>query len=111
MQSKAAATSIMDALAREYPAVTFRSTEPGAVKTPMTSGAGMPGWLVPLRNLFFATPEKGARRVYDALNASGPDYPSGIFVQGGKPRALPGDAGAPDVQEALLAWCRDATGV
>ncbi|MEM7342114.1 MAG: SDR family NAD(P)-dependent oxidoreductase [Actinomycetota bacterium] len=111
VQSKLAATAIMDAFAREYPEVTFRSTEPGAVKTPMTSGDGMPGWLVPLRNLFFASPEKGARKVYDAINATGAAFPSGVYVQGGKPKALPADAGDPAVQDALLAWCREATGV
>ncbi|MEM7271984.1 MAG: SDR family NAD(P)-dependent oxidoreductase [Actinomycetota bacterium] len=111
VQSKLAATAIMDAFAREYPGTTFRSVEPGAVKTAMTSGAGMPKWLVPIRNLVFATPEKGAQKLYDAINATGPDYPNGTYVQSGKPRALPADAGDPAVQDALLAWCETVTGV
>ncbi|MEM9596431.1 MAG: SDR family NAD(P)-dependent oxidoreductase [Acidobacteriota bacterium] len=111
VQSKLAATAIMDAFAREYPAITFRSTEPGAVKTSMTRGDGMPRWLVPIRNLFFASPEKGARRIFDSVNAPRADYPSGAYVQGGKRRALPADAGDPAVQKALLAWCQEITGV
>ncbi|MEM9745924.1 MAG: SDR family NAD(P)-dependent oxidoreductase [Actinomycetota bacterium] len=111
VQSKTAATAIMSAFAREYPGVTFRSVEPGAVKTPMTSGDGMPGWLVPLRNLFFSTPEKGAKKVYDAINATGPAFPNGTYVQGGKPRELPSVASDPAVQDALLAWGREMTGV
>ncbi|MEM9564502.1 MAG: SDR family NAD(P)-dependent oxidoreductase [Actinomycetota bacterium] len=111
VQSKLAATTIMNAFARQYPATTFRSVEPGAVKTPMTSGDGMPRWLVPIRNLVFASPEKGAGKLYDAINATGPDYPNGTYVQGGKPRPLPADAGDPAVQDALLAWCNEVTGV
>lgn len=111
VQSKLAATAIMSAFARDYPSITFRSVEPGAVKTPMTSGEGMPRWLVPVRNLFFASPEKGARRLYDALNATGAGLANGAFVLNGKPRPVPGDAADPSVQDALLSWCRDVTGV
>ncbi len=111
VQSKLAATAIMNAFAHQYPAITFRSVEPGAVKTPMTRGAGMPRWLVPIRNLFFASPEKGARKVYDGIGATGPDYPNGTYVQGGKPRPLPAGASDPAVEDALLAWCRETTGV
>ncbi|MEM8902384.1 MAG: SDR family NAD(P)-dependent oxidoreductase [Actinomycetota bacterium] len=107
VQSKLAASALMPALAREYPEVTFRSAEPGAVKTPMTSGDGMPGWLVPIRNLFFSTPEKGAERIYEALDA---EAPNGSYMRKGKPRAVPGDAGSQAVQEALVEWCRATTG-
>ncbi|MEM7325077.1 MAG: SDR family NAD(P)-dependent oxidoreductase [Actinomycetota bacterium] len=111
VQSKLAATAIMDAFARQYPAVTFRSVEPGAVKTPMTSGDGMPRWLVPVRNLFFATPEKGAKRLHDAIAETDAAWPNGAYVKSGKVRPLPGDSGDPAVQEALLAWCKEMTGV
>ncbi|MEM8925665.1 MAG: SDR family NAD(P)-dependent oxidoreductase [Actinomycetota bacterium] len=111
VQSKLAATTIMHAFARQYPTTTFRSVEPGAVKTAMTSGDGMPRWLVPIRNLVFSSPEKGARRLYDAINATGDAYPNGTYIQSGKPRPLPANAGDPAVQDALLAWCREATGI
>ena len=107
VHSKLAATAVMSAFAHEYPEVTFLSTEPGAVKTPMTSGGGMPRWLVPIRNLFFTTPEKGGRRVYDSIEG---EYPSGAFVQGGKQRPLPANSADPAVQEALLRWCQQTTG-
>ena len=32
----------------------------------MTAGSGMPGILKPLRNIMFATPDKGAGLLYDA---------------------------------------------
>ena len=108
VQSKLAATALMAAFAREYPHVTFRSAEPGAVKTQMTSGDGMPGWLVPIRNVLFSTPEKGAQRIYDALDAAAPN---GAYMRKGKPRSLPGDAGDEAIQTDLLAWCRAATGL
>ncbi|MEO1056189.1 MAG: SDR family NAD(P)-dependent oxidoreductase [Actinomycetota bacterium] len=108
VQSKLAATAIMNAFASEYPDVTFRSVEPGAVKTPMTSGDGMPRWLVPIRNLFFATPEKGAQKLYGAING---DYPNGSYVQRGSARPLPARIDDPAVQADVLGWCRELTGV
>ncbi|MEM9513330.1 MAG: SDR family NAD(P)-dependent oxidoreductase [Actinomycetota bacterium] len=108
VQSKLAATAIMNAFASEYPDVGFRSVEPGAVKTPMTSGDGMPRWLVPIRNLAFASPEKGAQKLYDAING---DYPNGSYVQRGAARPLPAGIDDPSVQADVLAWCRDLTGV
>ncbi|MEM1180127.1 MAG: SDR family NAD(P)-dependent oxidoreductase [Acidobacteriota bacterium] len=108
VQSKLAAAAVMDALARQYPEVTFRSTEPGAVKTAMTGGDGMPRWLIPIRNLFFATPEKGAQRLYDAIEG---DFRSGAYVEGRKPRPLPGNSTDPAVQKALLDWCQEVTGL
>ncbi len=110
-QSKLAAAALMSAFANEYPATMFRSGEPGAVKTPMTSGEGMPKLLVPIRNLMFSTPDKGAARLHDA--ATNPKYstPNGAFVLKGKIKPLPGGAGDLAVQAALLAWCRDVTGI
>ncbi|MEM7143226.1 MAG: SDR family NAD(P)-dependent oxidoreductase [Actinomycetota bacterium] len=108
VQSKLAATAVMNAFAHEDPASTYLSIEPGAVKTPMTSGDGMPRWLVPIRNLFFSTPEKGAAKIYDAI---GGDHPSGAYIQRGKPHAFPADIDDPGVHASVLAWCRDHTGV
>lgn len=107
--SKLAATAMMNAFAREYPASTFLSVEPGAVKTPMTSGDGMPRWLVPIRNLLFTTPAKAGQKLLDTINAAG--YPNGAYVKGGKPRALPANASDPTVQKALLDWCQEMTGL
>ncbi len=63
--------------------IEIRSVNPGANKTKMTAGPGMPKWLIPLRNLFFSHPSVGAARVYDV--ALGPwRGKTGVFVDGGK---------------------------
>lgn len=63
--------------------IEIRSVNPGANKTKMTAGEGMPKWLLPIRNLFFAHPSVGAGRLYDV--AVGPwRGQTGIFVDGGK---------------------------
>lgn len=111
VHSKLATAALMDAFSREYPSTTWRSPEPGAVKTPMTAGDGMPRWLVPIRNLFFSSPEKAALRIRSAANSPDLNGRNGIFVQNGKARPLPSNAGDPAVQADLLSWCREVTGV
>lgn len=82
--------------------ITIRSVNPGATKTKMTIGPGMPKWILPLRNLFFAEPAVGAARLYDA--AFGPwQGQSGIFINGGKARRLPFAEQAPRILEAVHA--------
>ena len=110
-QSKLAASTLMAAFAPQYPDTTFRSGEPGAVKTKMTTGDAMPKLLVPARNLFFSTPAKAAARVHDAATNTDFDTVDGAFIQKGKVKALPASATDPDVQQALLHWCREVTGV
>ncbi len=109
--SKLAAAALMDAFAQEYPDTIFVSVEPGAVKTEMTSGEGMPRLLVPVRNLFFSSPEKAARRIYDGAVDPGLAGHSGAFTKKGKIREVPAAAADPAVQAELLAWCRETTGV
>ncbi|MFK8023262.1 MAG: SDR family NAD(P)-dependent oxidoreductase [Ilumatobacter sp.] len=110
VHSKLAGAALLDAFSREYPATTFRSVEPGAVKSEMTAGAGMPRWLMPIRNLFFSAPEKGAQRVYDAATSNKAGAPSGAFVMNGKVTPLRGNASDPDIQASLIAWCSEITG-
>jgi NAD(P)-dependent dehydrogenase (short-subunit alcohol dehydrogenase family) len=111
VQTKLATAALMGAFAREYPRTAFISAEPGSVKTPMTAGAGMPTWLRPIRNLFFSSPDKAARRLQDA--ATRPDIKelSGAFILKGKVKELPKNAGDPLVQADLLGWCKEVTGV
>ncbi|MEM8708279.1 MAG: SDR family NAD(P)-dependent oxidoreductase [Actinomycetota bacterium] len=106
--SKLALSTLMAALATERPDTTWRSIEPGGVKTPMTTGDAMPKFLVPIRNLFFSSPEKAAAKVYDAGQLTGVD--NGAFISRGKAKPLPGNAADPAVQTALLEWCREVTG-
>jgi NAD(P)-dependent dehydrogenase (short-subunit alcohol dehydrogenase family) len=62
--SKFASVLMMNHFAKEYPKIMVRMVDPGANKTKMTSGAGMPKWLILLRNLFFSEPKKGAEKLY-----------------------------------------------
>ena len=58
----------METLARApwWKDVRFFNVAPGAIKTPMTAGDGMPFWLKPIRNLLFKSPADGAARLYRA---------------------------------------------
>ena len=63
------------------------SVNPGAIKTKMTAGDGMPFWLKPIRNLLFKSPKKGAQNLYDAafsekLNGNG------IYISDGKVKEM-----------------------
>ncbi|MEK8130526.1 SDR family NAD(P)-dependent oxidoreductase [Paenibacillus filicis] len=62
---------------------------PGPNKTPMTKSNGMPAVMLPLVNLFFPKPDKGASRLYEA--ACDPRYinSSGVFLIKGKPVPTP----------------------
>ncbi|MEM9517915.1 MAG: SDR family NAD(P)-dependent oxidoreductase [Actinomycetota bacterium] len=106
--TKLALSTLMAALADERPQTTWRSVEPGGVKTPMTSGEGMPKLLVPIRNLLFSSPEKAAEKVAAAAQLTG--ISNGAYITRGKVKGLPGNASDPSVQAALLAWCREVTG-
>ena len=54
----------------------------------MTSGSGMPVWLVPLRNLFFPAPTVGGKKLYDAAYSEMYKNKSGIYISGGKIRPI-----------------------
>lgn len=87
MDSKLMMVLLMNHLDKEWENVRFVSVNPGAVKTKMTSGSGMPGWLVPIRNLFFLSPERGGQSLYNA--AFNEKYQgSGIYINGGKMRPM-----------------------
>lgn len=83
MDSKLALVLLMNSLSKENSAIRFVSINPGAIKTKMTAGDGMPGWLKPLRNLLFKSPEVGGKNLYDA--GFGDRYKgTGIYINGGK---------------------------
>ena len=59
------------------------SVDPGATKTKMTAGDGMPMCLKPIRNLFFKSPKEGAKKIYDA--AFNEKYKGkGVYISDGK---------------------------
>ena len=100
LDSKLILVLLMNYLDKEYTNVRFASVNPGPIKTKMTAGSGMPFWLVPLRNLLFKTPEKGAQTLYDA--AFDPKYgQSGIYITEGKIRPLKCEINAADIEQLL----------
>lgn len=86
LQSKLALTCLMNRLAleQEWIRISIRNVTPGANKTKMTQGEGMPSWLIPLRNIFFKRPDKGAQLLYDAAFDQQYEGKSGIFIKKGK---------------------------
>ena len=82
MDSKLILVLLMNHLSKEEEDIRFISVNPGAIKTKMTAGNGMPFWLRPIRNLFFKSPEHGALSLYNATFDS--KYKgSGIFISEG----------------------------
>ncbi|MEM7104810.1 MAG: SDR family NAD(P)-dependent oxidoreductase [Bacteroidota bacterium] len=66
MDSKLALMLMMNKLGEQYNKVRFVNVNPGAIKTKMTAGSGMPSFLKPIRNIFFKSPEYGANNLYTA---------------------------------------------
>ncbi|MEM7485231.1 MAG: SDR family NAD(P)-dependent oxidoreductase [Bacteroidota bacterium] len=63
------------------------SVDPGAIKTKMTAGDGMPFWLRPIRNLLFKSPKDGAQKIYDAA-FNGKYNGKGIYISDGKVKEM-----------------------
>ena len=85
--SKLMLVLLMNYLANSWNNIRFVSVNPGAIKTKMTAGEGMPIWLRPIRNLLFQSPEKGAMNLYTAAfdkKVNG----SGILVEGRKTKSM-----------------------
>ena len=87
MDSKFALVLLMNYLNKTTEGIRFVSLNPGAIKTKMTAGDGMPFWLKPIRNLLFKSPGQGAENIYNA--AFGKNTPgSGIYLSNGKPKEI-----------------------
>ncbi|MDP4097232.1 SDR family NAD(P)-dependent oxidoreductase [Paenibacillus sp. P96] len=63
--------------------IRIRSVCPGPSKTKMSKGVGMPGFMIPIVNLFFSHPSVGAARLYDAALGHHKGA-TGIFLNKGK---------------------------
>jgi NAD(P)-dependent dehydrogenase (short-subunit alcohol dehydrogenase family) len=83
IDSKLTLVVLMNQLSNETKKVRFISVDPGAIKTKMTAGSGMPFWLKPIRNLLFKSPEHGAQNLYNGAFSNSVKG-SGIYVSGGK---------------------------
>ncbi|MEM6299229.1 MAG: SDR family NAD(P)-dependent oxidoreductase [Bacteroidota bacterium] len=83
LDSKLMLVLLMNYQSEQWENVRFVSIDPGAIKTKMTAGDGMPFWLKPIRNLFFKSPKHGAENLYQGAFGS-KNSGSGIYVSGGK---------------------------
>ncbi|MEO0573362.1 MAG: SDR family NAD(P)-dependent oxidoreductase [Bacteroidota bacterium] len=82
IDSKFIMVLLMNHISTENPNIRIISVDPGAIKTKMTAGDGMPFWLKPIRNLLFKSPEEGARNLYAAAFNTNFSQ-SGIYVSKG----------------------------
>lgn len=99
--SKMAMILLMNHLAEQWPKVRICSVDPGPNKTKMTSGTGMPKWLLPFRNLIFAAPTKGAKLLYDGAFSEKFAGQSGVYITGGKIKALKLKLSEPEIEQLL----------
>ena len=84
LQSKLALALLMNDWAKNDHKLKVLNVTPGPNKTKMTSGSGMPMWLLPFRNLFFSKPTKGASFLYDAAFNEKFVNQTGVFIQKNK---------------------------
>ncbi|MEM6845447.1 MAG: SDR family NAD(P)-dependent oxidoreductase [Bacteroidota bacterium] len=100
MDSKLTMVLLMNYLSVKNSKVRIVSVDPGAIKTKMTAGDGMPFWLKPIRNLLFKSPKQGAENLYDgAFNEK--NRGSGIYVSGGKIKKIKTSLNDQQVDELL----------
>jgi NAD(P)-dependent dehydrogenase (short-subunit alcohol dehydrogenase family) len=100
MDSKLTLVVLMNHLSKHHKNIRFMSVNPGAIKTKMTAGDGMPFWLKPIRNLFFKSPEQGAENLYNgAFNES--IKGSGIYISSGKVKEMNVSITKDQVEEIL----------
>jgi NAD(P)-dependent dehydrogenase (short-subunit alcohol dehydrogenase family) len=106
-RSKLALSVITHALGGEFAAnnVTLASADPGPNKTGMTSGDGMPAFLLLIRPLIYTPPEKGAEKIFDALRAAESSSQPGAFYAGRKVKNIPEFAQSSETANMLLAFC------
>lgn len=100
MDSKLTLVTLMNQLSKESQNVRFVSVNPGAIKTKMTSGSGMPFWLKPIRNLLFKSPAQGAENLYQGAFGTN-NAGSGIYLSGGKVKEMNAQISAQQIDELL----------
>lgn len=100
MDSKLTLVTLMNYLSESSKKVQFISVNPGAIKTKMTAGDGMPFWLKPIRNLLFKSPEEGANNLYKAA-FRGENSASGIYINGGKKKQIQVKIDKQQIEELL----------
>ncbi|MEM9886588.1 MAG: SDR family NAD(P)-dependent oxidoreductase [Bacteroidota bacterium] len=100
IDSKLTLVLLMNYLSKQWKNIRIVNADPGAIKTKMTAGDGMPFWLKPIRNLLFKSPEHGAQNLYDAAFKR---YfaDSGIYVSSGKLRKIKVEIGEAEIDQLL----------
>ena len=112
VKSKQALNVLTAALAPELAGdkITIRTADPGPNKTGLTKGAGTPLWM---RLFAFAlpTPDKGARKIFDAGFTAKWGDRTGVFITNGKVGALPPALADAKFQRDFLRRCRERVAV
>lgn len=101
VNSKYTLVLLMNHLAKKWSNIRVVNVDPGPNKTKMTKGDGMPFWLLPIRNLLFPKPVKGANKIYDAAFKVDFAAQSGIYVTGGKIRPIKHELSETQLNEML----------
>lgn len=86
MQSKMALALLMNNLSEIWMKDNIRiiNASPSGNKTKLSEGDGMPGWMIPMRKLFYKNPEFGAKLLYDAAFKEIYFDKTGIYLQKNK---------------------------
>ncbi len=87
-------------LNKKWGNIRFVSVNPGAIKTKMTAGDGMPFWLKPFRSLLFMSPQKGGQSLYNVALCE--KYQgSGLYISEGKIRPIKMEITEAEIEELL----------
>ena len=103
--SKLALSVVTNTLGQEFASdgVVLASVNPGPNKTEMTASGGMPRFLLLLRPLIYASPDKGASIVFDVAKIA--QAQPGAYFAGRRARSLPRFTEDKGVIEKLLTFC------
>lgn len=101
MQSKMAMIALMNHFAQQKPGLLMAHVNPGAIKTKMTAGEGMPFFLKPIRHFLFDEPIEGAKKLREAAFRSELRGRGGAFLDGEKIKPIQFALTDQDFQELL----------
>lgn len=110
-ESKLALAIITETLAEQFmnKGIHIACADPGPTKTNMTSGAGMPKFLLWLRPLLYSSPEQSAAKIFLAYQSAKSSPSSGQFFAGDKIKPLPHFINQSPIDEQLIEFCQSHT--
>lgn len=110
-ESKLALALITETLAKQFMSegVRLACADPGPTKTNMTSGAGMPKFLLWLRPFLYSSPEQSTAKIFLAYQSAKSSSSSGQFFAGDKVKALPHFIHQSPIAEQLIEFCQSHT--